>query len=221
MIECTGISKVFQTSDTKTIALDSVDLSIPEGEFLMIMGPSGCGKTTLLSVIAGILKSDAGTCSVFGHNLSSNEDFLDFRSKNIGFIFQSFHLIPTLSVLENIAIPLLILGHKREAALDKASYFLKSVGLEGKGTLRPRMLSGGQQQRIAIARALVHSPKLVICDEPTSALDHVTGMSILELMKSMNKQTTFVIVTHDQRIERYADRIVHMDDGKIVRTHQQ
>lgn len=145
-----------------------------------------------------------------------------FVGKNIGFIFQSFNLIPTLTVLENIAVPLFINGVERTQALNDAYTMLCEVGLSERANSKPTALSGGQQQRIAIARALVHKPKLVICDEPTSALDHATGVKILELMKKINQawHTTFLIVTHDSRIFEYADRIAHMDDGRIEKMTQ-
>lgn len=224
MIECKQIYKSFSSGQTQTIALNYVDLTIKQGEFFMIMGPSGCGKTTLLSVIAGILKPNSGDCIVDHHSyMTMNQnDLLDYRSKNIGFIFQSFNLIPTLSVLDNISIPLLILNESREQAHEKARHILELVGLHDRAEERPQALSGGQQQRVAIARALIHNPKFLICDEPTSALDHTIGQKIMTLMKDINKKlnTTFLIVTHDQRICGYADRIAYMDDGNIVRIEE-
>lgn len=221
MIECKQLFKSFNSGQTQTIALNHVDLTIQKGEFLMIMGPSGCGKTTLLSVIAGILKPNSGDCIVDNQSYMdmTQDDLLEFRSKNIGFIFQSFNLIPALSVLDNISIPLLILNETRNEALEKARHILDLVGLADRAEERPQALSGGQQQRVAIARALIHNPKFLICDEPTSALDHTIGQKIMTLMKDINKKlnTTFLIVTHDQRISQYADRIAYMDDGKIVR----
>ncbi|CAO5680182.1 MAG: putative ABC transporter ATP-binding protein [Holosporales bacterium] len=209
------------SGQTQTVALNNVDLTIQKGEFLMIMGPSGCGKTTLLSVIAGILKPNSGDCIVDNQSYMTmtQDDLLEFRSQNIGFIFQSFNLIPTLSVLDNIAVPLLILNETRREAREKAQHILDLVGLTDRAEERPQALSGGQQQRVAIARALIHKPKFLICDEPTSALDHTIGQKIMTLMKDINKKinTTFLIVTHDQRISHYADRIAYMDDGKIVR----
>ena len=220
-VQCRNVSKTFITSDVQTHALRTIDLDVHEGEFMMLVGPSGCGKTTLISVIAGILTSDTGTCSVLGHDLASlkGDDLLSFRGLNVGFIFQSFNLIPTLSVLENISVPLLINGMERTRALSQSYDMLCEVGLGDRANSKPSALSGGQQQRIAIARALVHQPRLIICDEPTSALDHATGVKILELMQATNraKNTTFLIVTHDSRIFEYADRMAHMDDGYIKR----
>lgn len=221
VVQCKGIEKVFVTPEVETYALRGVDLSVSAGEFMMLVGPSGCGKTTLISIIAGILHHDRGGCTVFDKDFMtmSQDDLLRFRGENIGFIFQSFNLIPTLSVVENVSIPLLINGMNRQQALSKAHDILCEVGLFEKAMSFPGPLSGGQQQRVAIARALVHSPRLVICDEPTSALDQETGHKILELMHTINRKlkTTFIVVTHDSRIFSYADRIAHMNDGTIER----
>lgn len=221
IVECTHIEKSFSTPEVTTYALRDVDLTVYEGEFMMIVGPSGCGKTTLISIIAGILKNDKGQCTVFNKDFKTmkQDDLLRFRGENIGFIFQSFNLIPTLNVIENVSIPLLINGVERKEALMRAASLLDEVGLSEKAMAAPGLLSGGQQQRVAIARSLVHNPKLVICDEPTSALDQDTGHRIVDLMYAINRkrQTTFIIVTHDSRIFSYADRIAHMNDGIIER----
>ncbi|MBX9805847.1 MAG: ABC transporter ATP-binding protein [Alphaproteobacteria bacterium] len=220
-IKCSGIIKTFSTGEVETVALRGVDLEVSKGEFLMIVGPSGCGKTTLISIIAGILHQDFGKCEVEGHhyeNMSTN-DLMEFRAKNLGFIFQSFNLIPTLSIAQNVAVPLMINGMPHDKAVKVAEQILVEVQLKDKMQSRPTQLSGGQQQRVAIARALVHQPSLLICDEPTSALDHATGTKILEIMRHINKKfkTTLVVVTHDSRIFQYADRIAYMDDGRIER----
>lgn len=220
-VACRQIQKSFKTKEAETYALRSVDLDVNTGEFMMLVGPSGCGKTTLISIIAGILKPDSGDCIVEGTNYKeiSENDLLDFRAKNIGFVFQSFNLIPTLSIIENVAVPLIINNVEKEEALFEAREMLEVVGLGAKIQSSATQLSGGEQQRIAIARALVHNPSLLICDEPTSALDHTTGTKILELMKTINleRKTTFIVVTHDSRIYQYADRIAHMNDGFIVK----
>ncbi|MES2252147.1 MAG: ABC transporter ATP-binding protein [Pseudomonadota bacterium] len=220
-VSCRGISKSFAMRECEVTALRGVDLDVQTGEFMMLVGPSGCGKTTLISIIAGILKPSTGTCLVEGLdlNLLTDTELLDFRAKKIGFIFQAFNLIPTLSLLENIAIPLIINGTLQDEAMMRAEGMLCKMGLSSKVDRSPTQLSGGEQQRIAIARALVHNPSLLICDEPTSALDHATGTTILELMKSISHEmkTTFVVVTHDARIFKYADRIAHMNDGVITR----
>lgn len=219
-VSCKGIGKSFAMKDVEVTALRGVDLDIQTGEFMMLVGPSGCGKTTLISIVAGILKPSAGRCFVDGADLNTLTDtaLLDFRAKKIGFIFQSFNLIPTLSLLENIAIPLIINGTLQDEAMARAEVMLTKMELAKKANRSPTQLSGGEQQRIAIARALVHQPSLLICDEPTSALDHATGATILELMKDISREmkTTFVVVTHDARIFKYADRIAHMDDGVVT-----
>lgn len=218
-ISCKNICKSFGKDELKVDVLKSINFDVSDGEFLMLAGPSGCGKTTLISIIAGILPFDSGTCTINGHNYNemSDKQLLQFRSKNIGFVFQSFNLIPTLNVAENVAIPMIISGLSMHDAIMASKEALESVGLGGKGTLMPNLLSGGQQQRVAIARSLVHRPKFVICDEPTSALDQVTGRQVVELMNDINKKlnTTFIIVTHDNRILKYADRILYMNDGII------
>ena len=219
---CTGITKSFGEDDSKVMALRGVDLTIDSGEVIMLVGPSGCGKTTLISVMAGILKGDSGTCKVLGQDLSklSSDEITEFRGRNIGFIFQSYNLLPPLSLVENVSIPLIINGVPREEANRRAREILTQVGLGKRLESRPGSLSGGQQQRVAIARAMVHQPKLLVCDEPTSALDHVTGMHIMELLRQAAKErnTTLVIITHDNRILGYADRIAHMDDGRVIDT---
>lgn len=223
-IDCKAITKSFKTAEEETVALRGVDLEVAKGEFLMIVGPSGCGKTTLISIIASILHQDSGKCGVEGHHYEnmSPSDLMEFRAKNLGFIFQSFNLIPTLSIAQNVAIPLIINGITHDKAVKLAEEILVEVHLQDKLHSRPAQLSGGQQQRVAIARALIHQPSLLICDEPTSALDHATGTKILEIMRDINKKlkTTLVVVTHDSRIFQYADRIAYMDDGRIERIEE-
>jgi putative ABC transport system ATP-binding protein len=173
----------------------------------------------LISVIAGILDQDQGLCELFGHNLLTmrSKDKLQFRAKNIGFVFQSYNLLPSLTAAENVSIPLIINGVKRSDAERKAVQVLEQVGLGERVKSLPSELSGGQQQRVAIARALVHSPRLIVCDEPTSALDHQSGHNIMNLLKNvaLSKGRVLVIVTHDSRIFSFADRIAEMDDGHI------
>lgn len=220
IVTCQGIQKLFGTGPEAVQALRGIDVAINQGEFFMVVGPSGCGKTTLISIIAGIMNQSHGECSVLGENVSllSSSAKVKFRAKNIGFVFQSFNLLPSLTAAENVAIPLFILGESKKPALAKAHDLLAQVGLKDRGNALPSKLSGGQQQRIAIARALIHRPKIVVCDEPTSALDHETGAKVMEMMKSLSKEhgTTLIIVTHDNRIFHYADRIGKMDDGCIT-----
>ena len=219
-VRCAGIIKTYGIGNIRVQALRGIDLEVQAGELLMLVGPSGCGKTTLISVIAGILDQDEGECVLFGQDLrkfSKNERVV-YRGKNVGFVFQSFNLIPTLTAAENVAIPLLINGMKMDEALPHANARLQDVGLEERKDSLPTQLSGGQQQRVAIARALVHGPKLVVCDEPTSALDHETGLRVMDILKKLavGRDRSLVIVTHDSRIFQFADRIAHMDDGRIV-----
>jgi putative ABC transport system ATP-binding protein len=215
-----NVSKNFKTGKSVVRALRDVNFDARYGELLMIVGPSGCGKTTLLSVIAGTLRFDQGQVDVLNHSLEkmSEDRVTEFRKKNVGFIFQQFHLIKTLNILENISIPLLLNGYSRSVAIEKANFMLGQVGLTGRGEEHPFNLSGGQQQRVAIARALVHEPPLLICDEPTSALDAETGARILELMTEIAKSPNrcVIVVTHDSRIFKYADRLAKMDDGRVM-----
>ena len=218
-ISCRQLEKTYTTASQPVRALRGVNLEVEQGEFLMLVGPSGCGKTTLLSIVAGILEPTAGKCEILGrdwHALSPNER-ANSRARNIGFVFQQFQLIPTLTIQQNAAVPLLILGEKRSVALDKAKEALTVVGLGDRIDNLPAALSGGQQQRVAIARALVHSPAIIVCDEPTSALDHKTGQQILEILRGLTQgqARTLMVVTHDSRIYSYADRIAEMDDGAI------
>lgn len=213
------VTKSFYQGDEALHVLKGVDFICPKGEIRMIVGPSGSGKTTLLSCIAGVLHFEDGEIEVLGHNLHlmTEGDITEFRKKEIGFIFQLFNLIPTLNCQENVSIPLILNGIPPHDAENKARELIARVGLKGREKERPQNLSGGQQQRIAIARALVHEPELIICDEPTAALDAQTGGHIMELLNEIVKKDgrTAIIVTHDERIFKYADKIVHMDDGLI------
>ncbi len=218
-IDARSIVKAFGVGDARTVALKGANFSARQGELHLVVGPSGCGKTTLLSVVAGTLNWDEGKVQVFGTSLDGmkRSEITDFRRRNVGFIFQQFNLIPTLNLIENISVPLLLNGIRRRTAEDKAGELLKRVGLAGKETKRPTQLSGGQQQRVAIARALVHEPRLVICDEPTSALDSETGHQIMDLLTTAARAPgrCVVIVTHDPRVYGYADRITQMEDGRV------
>jgi len=224
-VYCRGVSKTYITGSTKVLALRGVDLDVRVGELLMLVGPSGCGKTTLISVIAGILDHDEGECRVFDQDIRTmgQTQKTRYRGAHVGFVFQAYNLIPTLSAVENVAVPLLILGKNRSAALDRAKELLSRVGLNDKFGTLPAQLSGGQQQRVAIARALVHSPRLIVCDEPTSALDADTGRKVMEILRetALAEDRSLIIVTHDNRIFNFADRIARMDDGRIVLVESQ
>lgn len=219
-IYCRNINKTYGEGEAKVFALRGVDLDVYQSELLMLVGPSGCGKTTFVSIISALLKADSGECCVLGDDLSKSSDDEKnyFRSHSIGFVFQSFNLLPALTAVENVAIPLLIQGVKRTIALKEAKIVLDTVGLGSRPYALSGELSGGQQQRVAIARALVHKPKIIICDEPTSSLDHESGQQIMELLRSLVKQEnkTLVVVTHDNRIFSFADRMAYMDDGRII-----
>ncbi len=214
-----NVTKTYGSGDSRTVALKGVDFSTREGELHLVVGPSGCGKTTLLSVVAGTLEWETGEIEVFGTRLNdlTPTRIATFRGRSIGFIFQQFNLIPTLSVTENVSVPLLLNGTRRREAEKRAREVLTRVGLGEKLDKSPRDLSGGQQQRVAIARALVHEPRLIICDEPTSALDSVTGHTIMELLAGVARAPgrCVIIVTHDPRTYSFADRITEMEDGRV------
>ncbi|MFZ4574451.1 MAG: ABC transporter ATP-binding protein [Phycisphaerales bacterium] len=220
-VTCRAVTKTYGKGDSAVRALRGVDLDVRSGELLMLVGPSGCGKTTLISVIAGVLDRDGGDCEVLGRDFSKmrSSERAAFRGRNIGFVFQQFNLIPTLSISENAAVPLMLNGVGRRDAVARASALLDQVGLGTRVKDTPSKLSGGQQQRVAIARALVHKPKIIVCDEPTSALDHATGQRVMELLRSVaaDNELSLIVVTHDQRIFEFADRIAEMDDGHIIR----
>jgi putative ABC transport system ATP-binding protein len=220
-VRCDGLTKTFGTGSAAVKALRGVDLEVRNGELLMLVGPSGCGKTTLISVIAGVLRRDGGDCTVFAqdYNRMSEDETTSFRGVNIGFVFQAFNLIPSLTTAENVATPLIINGVKPTAAVSQASKILVEVGFDDRMVRSlPQDLSGGQQQRVAIARSLVHQPRLIVCDEPTSALDGETGHKVMELMRRLGRaeNRALVVVTHDSRIFEFADRIAEMEDGRIT-----
>jgi putative ABC transport system ATP-binding protein len=216
-----GIAKTYGTGDAAVQALRGVDLQASFGEMVALVGPSGCGKTTLISILAGLLSRDGGKLQLAGTDPDAlgNEARTLWRRQHVGFIFQQFNLVPQISVLENVAIPLLLRGERRGESLDRAAQLLERVGLKGREGSAPGKLSGGQQQRVAIARSLVHGPSILVCDEPTSALDGATGQRVMELVREQGcrPDRLVVLVTHDERIFHFADRIVHMDDGRVTR----
>jgi putative ABC transport system ATP-binding protein len=222
---CKSVTKSYVTGPTKVMALRGVDLEVRTGELLMLVGPSGCGKTTLISVVAGILDHDDGECLVFRQDLRGmgQTKKTRYRGQNVGFVFQAYNLLPTLTSLENVSVPLLILGVPRSEAQSRARAILVQVGLEDRLHALPAQLSGGQQQRVAIARALIHGPKLIVCDEPTSALDAETGQRVMEVLRNaaLSSERALIIVTHDNRIFNFADRIARMEDGRIVSVESQ
>ena len=218
-VNCRRVTKEFGTGDTRVFALRGVDLQVNYGEMTLLVGPSGCGKTTLISIIAGLLNPTDGEVSLLGKNLKDLRGgrLVNFRAKNIGFVFQQYNLLPALSAAENAAVPLIINGEYRHKAIQRANEVLESVGLASRATALPSQLSGGQQQRVAIARALIHQPRLLVCDEPTAALDAQSGQTVMQLITRVAVQPdrAVVVVTHDSRVYRYGDRIVQMVDGRV------
>ncbi|PNR96377.1 macrolide ABC transporter ATP-binding protein [Petrotoga olearia DSM 13574] len=219
MIKAIELYKVYNDKRVKVEALKNVTLTIKKGEFIGILGPSGSGKTTLLNCLSAIDNPTRGEIYFKGvpfQNLKE-EERTSFRAKNMGFVFQFFNLIPVLTVLENVQLPLLILGEKNKTSKDKAYEVLKKVKLENKVERFPYELSGGEQQRVAIARAIIHSPEVIWADEPTGNLDTENGEIIIELLEEIRKEkgTTLVVVTHDLNIAKRADRIIQIRDGII------
>ncbi|ALP67115.1 MULTISPECIES: ABC transporter ATP-binding protein [Paraburkholderia] len=218
-IDARGLNKWFGEGDARTQALSDVAMQARFGEMLLIVGPSGSGKTTLLSVISGILRPDSGAVSIDGVDLwqQGDNDIADFRLKRIGFVFQDYHLFPRLTTVENVAIPLILRRRDWDDSISEAMTWLDVVGLRNRAALPPMKLSGGEQQRVAIARAIVSQPDILILDEPTASLDGDTGRSIIDFVKHkvLNHHRCIVIVTHDSRIFDYADRVMHMEDGKL------
>jgi putative ABC transport system ATP-binding protein len=218
-VECRGVVKEFGEGDARVQVLRGIDLSIARGEMTLLVGPSGCGKTTLISVIAGLLDPTRGAVHVLGAELSrlTGSRKAAFRGREIGFVFQQYNLLPSLTAAENAAVPLIISGRPRAEAVARAREVLGTVGLAEKANSLPNQLSGGQQQRVAIARALVHRPRLLVCDEPTAALDAHSGQRVMEILKetAVHPDRAVVVVTHDNRVFHFGDRIVHMNDGRI------
>ncbi|MDD2394722.1 MULTISPECIES: ABC transporter ATP-binding protein [Sphaerochaeta] len=220
MIKVEKVSRNYKTGESVVRALRQVSLEIQDGEFLSIAGPSGSGKTTLLNLIGCIDAIDDGEISINGQKVSTmnKEEKTSFRRQNLGFIFQTYNLIPVLSAYENVSFVLSLLDVPEAEVRQRTYEILKEVGLEGMENRRPSRLSGGQQQRIAIARALVKRPQIILADEPTANLDSKTGEEILKLMKRMNEKfgTTFIFSTHDKMVMEYASRLVQLHDGSIV-----
>ncbi|MEL6330238.1 MAG: ABC transporter ATP-binding protein [Planctomycetota bacterium] len=217
-----GVLKSFRSGETKITVLRGTDFDARIGEMTFLVGPSGCGKTTLISVLGGILAAEGGAVSVLGEELAAMRRgrLPRFRLANLGFIFQQFNLLPSLSAAENAAIPLVAQGISTGKAERRAAEFLDRLGMGDQIRKMPNQLSGGQQQRVAIARALVHEPKVVICDEPTASLDASAGTAVMELLgeAAVSEERSVIVVTHDNRIFKFADRVHHMADGMIFKT---
>jgi ABC-type lipoprotein export system ATPase subunit len=219
MVEARGVEKEYAAGGVRVHALRGVDLRIPRGEIVAVMGPSGCGKTTLLNCFSGLDEFDGGEVFVGGESISRMTDRkrTRFRAEKMGFIFQTYNLIPVLSAVENVELPLLVAGARPKEARRRAMSVLETVGVPEQAGKRPNEMSGGQQQRVTVARSLVNYPVIVWADEPTGALDSETSTEIMDLLVELNREQgqTFVLVTHDSSVARRAHRIVQMRDGKI------
>jgi putative ABC transport system ATP-binding protein len=220
-----GVYHSYGTGKLKVPVLHDIHLHIRRGEFVALCGSSGSGKSTLLNLMAGLTRPDEGQIFINGEEISRyNENQLClFRRRCLGFIFQSYNLLPSLTALENVELPLIFAGESKKSRRKKAAEMLKKVGLEERLEHKPNELSGGQQQRVSIARALVNQPSIVLADEPTGNLDSATEKEILALMKRINEEngTTFIIVTHDQEVAGQSDRVIYLQDGRIVQKGQQ
>ena len=219
MINISSISKEYVMGDNKLLALNNVDVSIKEGEFVSIMGSSGSGKSTLMNIIGCLDVPSNGDYFFRENNISkfSSNKLAELRNKDIGFIFQNFNLLPRLNALENVILPLLYSGKSSKERTKLALLALENVGLKDRTHHRPNQLSGGQQQRVSIARAIAGTPKLILADEPTGALDSNTSLEIMKILNDLNKTgITIVLVTHEDDIAKYGSRIIRMKDGKII-----
>jgi putative ABC transport system ATP-binding protein len=219
VIEVKEVTRLFGTEETSVTAVDHASFNIEKGEFTALIGPSGSGKTTLLHLIGGLDNPSSGIVELSGTNIAnmSGSELSDFRRDHIGFIFQSYNLIPVLSAEENIEYIMLLQGVPTNERKKRVKDMLHTVGLDGLGDRRPSHLSGGQQQRVAVARAMASEPDIILADEPTANLDSKTGVSLLEVMKELNQtqDMTFVFSTHDEKIMERASRLIHLHDGKI------
>ncbi len=218
-LACQGLWKLYQMGDEKVQAVRGIDLDIQKGEMVAIMGPSGCGKTTLLNMLSGIDEPSAGQVQVSGRPLFGigDDERTDLRGREMGFIFQKFHLLDVMTAVENVEVPLLLNGVDASQAREMALSAMEKVGLGDRASHRPAELSGGQQQRVCIARAIVHDPSVILCDEPTGNLDSATSGHIMQLLCELNASgSTIVVVTHDQDVANLCTRTVQLRDGRIV-----
>ncbi len=224
VVETEGLKKIYKLGKVDVVALDGVDLKIYRGEYISIMGPSGSGKTTLFNMIGGLDKPTEGTVYVDGVDISKLDSYelAWLRNRKIGYIFQTFNLIPTLTALENVMLPMIFAGVPREERFKKAKELLETVGLGDRLHHRPMELSGGQQQRVAVARALANDPSIILADEPTGNLDLKTGRQIIDLLKDLNlkRKVTVIAATHDLKMIDVSDRILWIRDGKIEREEE-
>ncbi|CAI8291612.1 MAG: putative ABC transporter ATP-binding protein [Owenweeksia sp. TMED14] len=219
LIRLKNILKIYESQSGKVRAINGVSVEFESGEFTSIVGPSGCGKTTLLNAIGGLDKPNSGEIWIDKTEITkmSDKDLIDFRLKNIGFVFQAYNLIPVLTAIENTTFILELQGVPKRIRNDRGMELLEAVGLSDKANSRPNQLSGGQQQRVAVARALASSPRFVLADEPTANLDSKSTSKLLDIMSELNskEETTFIFSTHDQRVIDRARRIIYLEDGRI------
>jgi putative ABC transport system ATP-binding protein len=219
MIKLTNVSRVFRTHDVETTALNKINLTVEQGDFLAIMGPSGCGKSTLLSLLGMLDSPDSGEYVFGDQNISnySERKLAKLRSSSIGFVFQSFNLIDSLTVFENVELPLQYLKISRAERKQKVDAILSKVGIDHRADHLPQQLSGGQQQRVAVARALIINPKLILADEPTGNLDSKNGEEVMSMLRALNDAgTTVIMVSHSEHDAKYANRMVRLFDGQII-----
>jgi putative ABC transport system ATP-binding protein len=220
IIEIKQLFKTYNDSEIEVHAVNGVDLKIEEGEFTAIVGPSGSGKTTLLNMLGGLDQPTSGSIRIDDTDLGQlkSSQLIDFRMKNIGFVFQSYNLIPVLTAKENVEFVMHLQGRPKKEREARTMQLLEAVGLKGRENSRPSKLSGGQQQRVAVARALASKPKFVLADEPTANLDSKSTENLLNIMEELNKQEkiTFIFSTHDQRVVNKAHRVITLEDGKII-----
>jgi putative ABC transport system ATP-binding protein len=219
MINLTNLSRVFRSQDLETTALNNINLTVNEGEFVAIMGPSGCGKSTLLSILGMLDSPTSGSFEFSGSDISAYNEvkLAELRKASIGFVFQSFNLIDELTVYENVELPLLYQQISKSERKQRVEAILKRVGIDHRADHLPQQLSGGQQQRVAVARALIINPKLILADEPTGNLDSKNGDEVMAMLRELNKEgTTVIMVTHSEKEGNYADRLVRLLDGQIM-----
>lgn len=220
VITTQNITKIYNPDKIPVKAVQGVSLSIQEGEFVAVIGPSGSGKSTLLNIIGGLDRPTSGEVSVGGHNLNglSEKELISFRREHIGFVFQSFNLIPVLTAYENIEFVMLLLGYNKIKRKKRVEELAKEVDLEDKLNSRPAELSGGQQQRVAVARALAPKPAFILADEPTANLDSKSAFNLMDIMSRLNKEEnmTFIFSTHDERVIKRVNRVITLVDGKIA-----
>lgn len=221
IIKISKLTKTYNESTIPVHAVNGIDVEFQEGEFTALVGPSGCGKTTFLNMLGGLEQSNSGSVEIAGTNLSSLKasELTDFRLKNIGFVFQAYNLIPVLSTKENVEFIMQLQGKTGAESEARVDELLDILGIKDQKLKRPNEMSGGQQQRVAVARALASKPQFILADEPTANLDSHSTETLLDLMKKLNEKenTTFIFATHDERVMRKARRIIHMEDGKIIR----